>query len=106
MSEEKPLNPEAERALANVRRLMLIAGVTTFVAIGAVLMVIGYRVFHAGGSAASLSDIMVTLPAGAKVTSTTIGEGRLALTIEVNGRTEVRLFDLATLKPVGTIKAP
>ena len=106
MSEEKPLNPEAERALANVRRLMLIAGVTTFVAIGAVLMVIGYRVFHAGGSAASLSDIMVTLPAGAKVMSTVIGEGRLALTIEANGRTEVRLFDLATLKPVGTIRAP
>jgi hypothetical protein len=104
--DEKPLDPQAERAIAKVRRLMLIASVTTFVAVGAVLAVIGYRVFHAGGSAPSAANIEVDLPTGAKVLSTTIGEGRLVVTIEFNGKTEVRLFDLATLKTAGTIKAP
>ena len=33
MSDESPLNPEAERAIANVRRLMVIASVTTFLAV-------------------------------------------------------------------------
>ena len=104
--DDKPLNPQAERAIAKVRRLMLIASLTTFLAIGAVLMVIGYRLFHSGGSAPPAADISVALPAGAKVISTAIGEGRLAVTIELDGKSEVRLFDLATLKPAGSIKAP
>jgi hypothetical protein len=48
----------------------------------------------------------VTLPAGAKVISTAIGEGRIAVTVDLNGKTEVLLFDVATLKPAGTIKSP
>jgi hypothetical protein len=104
--DEKPLSPEAERAIAKVRWLMLLGSVTTFVAIGAVLMVIGYRVFRAGGSAPPASPADVTLPAGAKVISTAIGEGRIAVTVDLNGKTEVLLFDVATLKPAGTIKSP
>jgi hypothetical protein len=103
MSDEKP-NPQAERAIAKVRLLMLIASVTTFVAIGAVVFVIGYRVFHSQGSASAAPDVSLALPAGAKVLSTSIGEGRLAVTIEANGMVEIRLFDLTTLRPVGTIK--
>jgi hypothetical protein len=103
MSDEK-LDPEAERAIARVRWLMLIASVTTFVMIGAVLFVIGYRVFHSRGSAPAAPDVSLTLPAGAKVLSSSIGEGRLAVTIAVAGSVEVRVFDLATLKPVGAIK--
>ena len=40
--DEKPLDLEAARALAQVRRLMMIASVTTFVAVAVVLGVIGY----------------------------------------------------------------
>jgi len=105
-SGEKSLSPDAERAIARVRRLMLIASVTTFVAVGAVLLVIGYRVFRAGGSAPPVPDMAAALPAGARVISTAIGEGRIAVTLETNGKTEIRLFDLATLKPAGTLKAP
>jgi len=105
MSDEK-LNPEAERAIAKVRMFMLIAMVTTFVAIGAVLFVIGYRVFHGQGSAPAKPDLSGDLPAGAKVLSTSIGEGRIAVTVDLNGKSEVLLFDLATLKPAGSIKAP
>ena len=106
MSEEK-LNPEAARAIAKVRMFMLIAMVTTLVAIGAVFFVIGYRVFHGQGSAPpSKPDLSGALPAGAKVLSTSIGEGRIAVTVDLNGKSEVLLFDLATLKPAGSIKAP
>ena len=43
--DEKPLDPEAARIVARVRRLMMIASMTTFVAVAVVLGVIGYRVF-------------------------------------------------------------
>ena len=106
--DDKSLDPQAARAVAQVRRLMLVASATTFLAVAVVLGVIGYRLLHAEGSARGVSEASAALPAGAKVIATSIGEGRLAVTIEVNGATEVRLFDLATLKPVGTIgpKAP
>ena len=39
--------------VARVRWLMIISGVTTLLAIAAVVGVIGYRVFRAGGSGAA-----------------------------------------------------
>ena len=79
MSEDKPLNPEAERAIAKVRRLMMIASVTTFLAVAAVLVVIGYRVFRMGESAPPpATEISAALPAGAKILSSAVGEGRIA----------------------------
>jgi hypothetical protein len=111
MSDDKPLSPEAERAIAKVRRLMMIASVTTFLALAAVLGVIGYRVFHLGGSApsqAGFADITVALPAGAKVLSTAVGSDHIVVTIEVAGSIEVLTFDPDTLKPLGRLrlKAP
>ena len=102
MSDQKPLDPEAERAIAKVRRLMMIASVTTFLAVAAVLGVIGYRIFHLGESAAPpMAQAAPTLPASAKVLSSAVGEGRIVLTVEVNGAIELYSFDLATLKPLG-----
>jgi hypothetical protein len=102
MSDERPLSPEAERAIRRVRRLMMIASVTTFLAVAAVLVVIGYRVFHLGGSAPPPPPgLGASLPAGAKVVSSAIGEGRIVLTVEVAGAIELYSFDLATLKPLG-----
>jgi len=49
--DEQPLDPAAARMIAKVRWLMLISGVTTMVAITAVIAVIGYRVFRSEGSA-------------------------------------------------------
>ena len=106
MSDEKP-NPEAERAVAKVRRLMLIASVTTFVAIGAVLFVIGYRLFHLEGSAsapAPFADVTASLPAGAKVLSTAISNDHIVVTIEVAGGVEVLTFHSDTLKPLGRLR--
>jgi hypothetical protein len=102
-ADDKPLDPETARMVAKVRRLMMIASATTFVAVGVVLAVIGYRVFKAEGSATPASAIAAALPAGARVVSTAIGDGRIALTIELGGVNEVRLFDLKTLQPLGRI---
>lgn len=101
-ADEKPLDPEQARFIAKIRRLMVIASITTFVALGVVLAVIGYRVFTLQGSAPAgpATAVAVGLPAGAKVISSAIGEGHLVLTVEVGGGIELLSFDLATLKPL------
>src|SRR3954471_8175482 len=66
---EEPPDPEAARLAAKVRLLMLISALTTVLAVGAVLVVIGYRVFKAEGSA-SVADVSVALPKGARIIST------------------------------------
>jgi hypothetical protein len=101
---EKPLEPEAARAVAQVRRLMMIATATTFVAVAVVLGVIGYRVFKSGGSAPAVSDAVAQLPPGAKVISTTVGDGRIVLTVDIGGSLELRIYDLNTLKAVGRMR--
>jgi len=105
MPEAQPLSPEADRALAKVRMFMLIAMVTTFVAIGAVLFVIGYRVFHGQGSeSAAFADVTATLPAGAKVVSTAVSSDHIVVTVDVGGATELLTFDPDTLKPLGRLR--
>jgi hypothetical protein len=102
--DEKPLDPEAARAVAQVRRLMMIAAATTFIAVAVVLGVIGYRVFRTEGRAPAAADLSVILPAGAKVIATAVGDGRIVLTVEVAGGIELRTFDLHTLRPLGNIR--
>jgi hypothetical protein len=101
MSEEQKLDPSAARVIAQVRRLMLISGLVTLIAIGAILAVIGYRVFRSEGS---MADATVVLPKGARVVATSTGDDRLVVTIDVGGATEVRVYDLRTLKPAGRLR--
>jgi len=96
-------NPEQAALMARVRKMMLIAGVTTAVAIGAVLVAIGYRLFTSEGSAAT-TDITARLPKGAKIYATAVAGDRLVLMLDVNGQTEIRTFDAHTLKPAGSLK--
>ena len=101
---EKPLDPEAARVVAKVRRLMMIATMITFIAVAAVIAVIGYRVFKGEERVQVLQSVSATLPAGTKVLSSAIGEGRVVLTVEVNGAIELLSFDLNTFKPVGRVR--
>ena len=89
--------------MAKVRRMMLIAGLTTALGIGALLVVIGYRLFKSEGSAVAAATT-ATLPKGAKILSTAIAGDRVVLTLDVAGATEIRTFDARTLKPAGTLK--
>jgi hypothetical protein len=100
--DEAPLDPAAARIVAKVRWLMLIAGATTFVAIAAVIGVIGYRVFKAEGSAPA--DVTALLPKGARVVSAAVAEDRIAVTLDVGGAIEIRTFDAKTLKPTGRLR--
>ena len=89
--------------MAKVRRMMLIAGLTTALGIGALLVVIGYRLFKSEGSVVTTATT-ATLPKGAKILSTSVAGDRLVLTLDVAGATEIRTFDAKTLKPTGTLK--
>jgi hypothetical protein len=100
-----PADPQAAAAIARVKRLMLIASLTTVIAVGAVFGVIGYRVFRSGESAAPpAAGATASLPAGAKVLSTAVGDGRVVLTVEVDGAIELLSFDLRTLRPLGRVR--
>src|SRR6202140_2642617 len=83
--DEKPLDPAAAGIVAKVRWLMIISGVTTLVAIAAVVGVIGYRVFRSEGSvaqSAARADVTTVLPKGARVVAITAAEDRIIVTIE------------------------
>jgi hypothetical protein len=95
--------PEQAALFARVRRLMLIAGLTTGLAVAAVLIAIGYRLFRAEGSVAT-AEITAVLPKGAKIVSTTAAGDRVVVTLDVGGTTEIRTFDAHTLKAVGRLR--
>jgi hypothetical protein len=101
--DEKPLSPEQQKVVAKVRWLMLMSGFATLLGIAVVIGVIGYRVYGSGGSAGPV-EVTAMLPKGAKIVSTAVAEGRVAVTIEVGGAIEVRTFDLKTLKPTGRLR--
>ncbi|MCP3473341.1 hypothetical protein NLM33_23815 [Bradyrhizobium sp. CCGUVB1N3] len=99
--------PTSEQAalFARVRRMMLIAGLTTALAICAVLIAVGYRLFKSEGRATeALSDVTATLPKGAKIVSTAVAGDRVMVTLDVGGGTEIRTFDAHTLRPAGRLK--
>src|SRR5258705_12320571 len=102
MTETVAPEPTQEQAalLARVRRMMLIAGLTTALAVAAVLIAVGYRLFRAEGSAA-VTDITVMLPKGARIVSTGVAADRLGGTLDVGGATRNPPFSARTQKPAG-----
>ena len=116
----RPLDPEATHALGNIRRLMLISNLFMVVAIGAVLVVVGYRLFRTEPAppplpptppaptpkpalAAIPNDMTITLPRGARIVQTAVAGDRLVITLEIDGATEIRTFDIKTLQPTGRL---
>ena len=101
-------NPEQAALFARVRRMMLIAGATTGIAVAAVLFAVGYRLFKSEGSVVSAAvavvDVTASLPKGAKIVSTAVAGDRLVVTLDIGGATEIRTFDARTLKPAGKLK--
>ena len=103
-AQSKELTKEQAALLARVRRMMMIAGLTTAIAVGAVLIVIGYRLFRSHGSVATTADVTAVLPKGARVVGTAVAGDQLVVTLDIGGATEIRTFDARTLKPVGRLK--
>ena len=97
--------PEQAALIARVRRMMLIAGLTSALAVAVVLIAVGYRLYRGEGSpAASSTEITATLPKGARIVSTAVAGERLVVTLDTAGVIEIRTFDAKTLKPTGKLR--
>jgi len=106
MTDTVASDPNSERTaelVARVRRLMLIAALTTGIGLAAIMAVIGYRLFKAEESPAAAGHATATLPKGARIVTTTVAGDRLVLMLDVAGATEIRTFDVRTLKPMGRL---
>jgi hypothetical protein len=95
---------ETTRLMARARVMMIISMLTTALAIAAVVAVIGYRLLGAGGgNSLTISNGTVFLPQGARVVSTSVSAGRIIVTLDISGASEVRIFDLKTLQQIGQL---
>lgn len=83
---------------------MAISALFTGLGIAAVLGIVGYRVFRNEGTPPALTEATAPLPKGARVVSTAVADGRIVLTVEIGGQTELHLYDLQTLVPRGRLK--
>jgi hypothetical protein len=97
-----PAESEAVRLVARARTMMMISGLTTVLAVAAVVTVIGYRMYSSAG-AAPIEDTLV-LPKGARIVSMAGSGGRVAVLIDNNGISEMRVFDLKTMKESGHLR--
>ena len=95
--------PEQAALFARVRRLMLVAGLTTALSVAVVLIAVGYRLFRTEGSAVAI-EATAALPKGARIVSTGFARDRLFVTLDIGGVTEIRTFDAKSLKPTGRLK--
>ena len=95
--------PEQAALFARVRRMMLIAGLTTGLAVAAILIAIGYRLFKAEGRT-NPAEITAVLPKGAKIVSAGLAGDRVVVTLDIAGSTEIRTFDAHTLKALGRLR--
>ena len=97
--------PEQAALFARVRRMMLIAGLTSALAVTVVLIAVGYRLYRGEGSpTTAATDITATRPTGARIVATGVAGERLVVTLDIGGVTEIRTFDAKTLKPAGRLK--
>jgi hypothetical protein len=97
-----PPAADTESMVARARLMMIISALTTLIAIAAVVSVIGYRVFSSGGAIGA--DGIITLPKGARLISTVASAGRVAVLIDIGGTSELRTFDIKTLKQTGRLQ--
>jgi hypothetical protein len=100
LRDRQPLDPAQAQLFARVRTLMAVSLIATALGIGAVLAVIGYRVFRTEGSLEATAQ----LPKGARVIQTAVAGDRIVVTIEIGGAIEIRTFDARTLRPEGRLQ--
>jgi hypothetical protein len=94
---------EASHLVARARVMMVISVLTTLLAIAAVVVVIGYRVYGARGTP-TITDGIVMLPKGAHVISSTVTASAVAVTIDVAGAQEVRIYDRKNMQQIGRLR--
>jgi uncharacterized membrane protein (DUF485 family) len=102
---EVALDPQQEAMVRKLRRMAVFSTVLMLGGFLAVFGVIAYRLSNAPApQAASIPAITNALPKGSRVISTAVSDDRIVVTIERDGVTEVRVFDLSTLQLRGTLR--
>jgi len=107
-------DPAAANVIAKVRRLMLVSMAVTVIAVGSVFGFVGYRIFKGEGATAQIADklpptspiptdVTLSLPRGARVIQSAVANDRLIMTLDIDGKIEVRTFDVRTLTPTGRL---
>jgi hypothetical protein len=100
--EDDKLTPAQAQIVARVRWLMLLSGAATMLGIGVVVSIVGYRVFREAKP--SVVEATARLPKGARVVSIGTAGDRIAVTVDIGGAMEVRIFDAKTLSPAGRLR--
>jgi hypothetical protein len=103
--DEKPLDPAQAEIVRKMRRMTLLSSLIMVGGFLVVFGVIAYRMSTSAGIEAPTGPVEtnIELPAGARVLSTAVSDGRLAVTVESGGVTEVHFFDIGTLQPRGKL---
>jgi hypothetical protein len=106
---EEELTPEQAQLIARVKRLMALPLLIMAAGFLTVFGVIGYRLYFKTPPRPSPTiERVMNLPRGARVISTTVNDGKIVVTVETGGVTEVLMYDLTTMQPTGRfiIKTP
>jgi hypothetical protein len=102
---EVPLDPQQEAMVRKLKRMALFSTILMIGGFLAVFGVIAYRLNQTPATqAAGIVAITNALPKGSRVVSTAVSDGRIVVTLEREGATEVRIFDLSTLQLRGTLR--
>ena len=99
--EEAEFTPDQVRVIKRVRGLMLVSLLVMIVGFLTVFGVIAYRLFSGSERGRPPAEKVLNLSRGAKVVSTSVDGSKLVVTVEIAGATEVLLYDLETMQPVG-----
>jgi hypothetical protein len=106
-----PADAAAAQLIARVRRWMVATILITLLAVGAVFAFIGYRIYKSEEAIdkkvdkiplqvpAPPPEVTLSLPANARIIQAGVADERLLVTLEVDGKIEVRVFDVKTLQP-------
>jgi hypothetical protein len=97
-----PAASETAHLVARARTMMIISALTTGLAVAAVVAVVGYRMYALGSAAAT--DGVITLPKGARIVSMAGSSGRVAVLVDIDGASEMRVFDLKTMRETGRLR--
>ena len=112
--DDKPLDPQVERVRRRMVRLLMISIGIMVVGLMAVFGSIVYKINQADddgaenppaatATGAMLKDARIPLPAGARVTASSLNDNRLVLTLELaSGRQQIVVFDTAEARIVAT----
>jgi hypothetical protein len=100
--EDKPLDPAIERIRRRMMRLMLVSVGIMVIGIMAVLYGIVFKLTTRGDAEGPAFDVLVPLPQGGRILSTTLAGDRLSVLIEDEaGLQSLLVLDARTGKQLG-----